>query len=69
MKYQVTYTREITQTVSYIVEAPDESDAEGAAQRLLEDQVADGTAMWHTPYTGPESIRCASIDLADEVSA
>lgn len=69
MKYQVTYTREITQTVSYTVEAPDEGDAELAAQRLLEDQMETGTEMWHTPYTGPESVRCASIDLVEDEPA
>lgn len=68
-KYNVTYAREITQTVTYTVEAEDEDEAEDAAHARRDGDELDGGAdgvPWETQDNGFARVRCESIDLAEE---
>lgn len=71
-KFTVCYSREVTQTVCYTVEAEDEDAAEEAAHVIMDGEELDGGrhgVNWETQDNGFSRVRCDSIDPAIEDEA
>lgn len=66
MKFDVCFTREVTESVIYTVEAADSDAAREKAREKLDALQLVGDVKWETGDGGFEEISCCYVEPADE---